>query len=428
MVTILLAIVTTVAVIVVPPLINSQESPAEPGAVGGQAQPQLTATIEPIELSPRPEVSPTPTAPIEHSTSEMSQARANFSLFLLPNGRVLAVGSHESSDSEEVKSTEIYDPSTGEWLGTGSMNERRLVAPAVQLQDGTVLIAGGSEVDITQLSGYDTFPTPLRSAEVYDPDLGQWITTGSMRARRYLHTLSLLSDGRVLAVGGQGGSWSAEIYDPRTGGWEAITGPGLGDQWGFMGHVAVTLTDGRVLVAGGKDTPVEGWGDIFDEAAIYDPAADEWTAAAKMVIDAERAVAVLLADGRVLVTGGRTDLPSPGIAQVSDVAQIYDPVSDRWELTGSMNVPRVRHTAVLLHDGRVLVAGGLSPKSPEHSGLRVPTDSVEIYDPEQGTWSVAKKMIWPRANHAAVALPDGNVLIAGSVSPIAARVAELYSP
>lgn len=413
-VSIFLAIFTTIAVIVVPLLFDSGESPS-------------TVPAESPGLSASPERSPVGTSTGEHAPSQMSQARANVSLVMLNDGKVLAVGSFEFAESEKVRTTEIYDPMSGEWRLSGSLNERRLVAPAVRLQDGTVLVAGGSEVDITRLSGFDRFPTPLRSAEIYDPTSGQWLTTGSMVWPRYLHTLSLLPDGRVLAVGGQGAGSSAEIYEPRTGRWRATSDPELGDHFGFMGHIAVTLADGRVLVAGGKNTPVEGWGNFFDEAAIYDPDGGEWAVAANMAVGVERGVAVPLADGRVLVTGGRTGTFEENVP-ASNVVQIYDPASDRWELTSPMAVPRIRHVALRLLDGLVLVAGGLVPVSQDGSDTIVPTDSVEIYDPDNGNWSLTKEMNSPRAYHAAVVLPGGEVLIAGSAIPVAAQSAELYTP
>lgn len=160
---------------------------------------------------------------------------------------------------------------------------------------------------------------------------------------------------------------------------------------------ATRLADGRVLVtggAGGADSGVP-----LRSAEIYDPAENTWSLAAPMDSARHFHSATLLANGRVLVAGGNN-----GIAFLSSAA-IYDPALNTWSSTGDMITPRDSHTATALADGRVLVAGG--------SGATGLLSSAEIYDPVQGKWLDAGSMSLPRVAHSASLLSNGRVLAAG---------------
>ena len=111
---------------------------------------------------------------------------------LLPNGKVLVAGGYNSG---YLTSAELYDPASGSWSATGSLNTARQAHTATLLPNGKVLVAGGDNG-----SGY------LTSAELYDPASGSWSATGSLNTARYFHTATLLPNGKVLVAGGLNGS------------------------------------------------------------------------------------------------------------------------------------------------------------------------------------------------------------------------------
>ena len=113
-----------------------------------------------------------------------------------------------------------------------------------------------------------------------------------------------------------------------------------------------------------------------------------------------------LADGRVLVVGGTS---AKGGA--TNEVEIYDPVTDAWTRADPIKNPRYNHTATILADGRVLVAGGFTP-----GAFHTATKKAEVYDPAADRWTVVSSMLEPRAVHAAVLLADGRVLVAGGVT------------
>jgi len=125
--------------------------------------------------------------------------------------------------------------------------------------------------------------------------------------------------------------------------------------------------------------------------------------------------ATLLPDGKVLVAGGA------GIGTYNS-AELFDPLTGSWSNTAPMSVIRLYHTATLLRDGRVLVAGGWN------SPMGALSES-ELYDPATGTWSVVGSMTVPRENHTATLLADGMVLSAGGSSTNdVTSSAELFVP
>lgn len=319
------------------------------------------------------------------ATGSMSVARYSHTAILLNSGKVLVVGGAPAGP-------ELYDPSTGTWTNTGTMSlPARGFHTATLLNDGRVLVAGGTYV----------FPdySETATAEVYNPSTGTWTNTGSMSRPRAFHTATLLSDGRVLVAGGEF-TQTAEVYDPSTGTWTNTASM----HFARSGYTATLLNDGRVLVAGGSPLAT---------AEVYDPSIGTWTDAGSLGGAVWEQTTTLLNSGRVLVAGGCWAGNPNSCAAQTPAAELYDPVTGAWSPTGSMRDARDLHTATRLSDGRLLVTGS------ENAALdftdNVQLDTVEVYDFISGTWSPRTSMAIGRSRHTATLLKDGKVLVAGGV-------------
>jgi hypothetical protein len=265
---------------------------------------------------------------------------------------------------------------------------------------GLALLAAAAAVLLSRPSAPPAAPAPR--------PLGRWTEAPDLASIRGTTVAAVLRDGRVLVAGGGVGAIplaATEVYDPESGGWTA-TGPLVQAR---RGHQAVVLGDGRVLVAGGIAE-----GELLASAEIYDPASRSWWSTRPMSTPRLGHSLTLLADGRVLAAGGT----ALGAAEASGSGQtirpepsteIYDPSSGAWTPAGSMTSPRFEHTATLLGDGRVLIAGGLGPVG----GKVAPLASTELYDPPANAFVRSTEMGEGRANHAAAPLSDRSVLVSG---------------
>lgn len=156
------------------------------------------------------------------ATGSMSTGRGSLAATLLADGTVLVSGGN-ANRRDVLASAEIYNPRTGTFSPTGNMSTVRYKHASTLLPDGKVLITGGSD----QRDGQGR----KASAEIYDPARGAFIATGSMSAPRYKHTPGALrlQDGRILIAGG---SNKVEVYDPRTNSFD-VAGNGLGAEYLF---------------------------------------------------------------------------------------------------------------------------------------------------------------------------------------------------
>jgi subtilisin-like proprotein convertase family protein len=184
------------------------------------------------------------------------------------------------------------------------------------------------------------------------------------------------------------------------------------------GHTATLLNNGQVLVAGGGNSS-----GILSSAELYDPASGTWTMTGPMNNPRTQHTATLLTNGLVLVAGGITT----GNGTYLSSAELYDPASGMWTPTGKMTYACWNPTATLLTNGQVLVAGGIGI-----SGN--PATNAELYDPTLGTWKATGPMHTPRVWDPATLLANGQVLIIGGYGGPGTGVneivtnAELYDP
>ncbi|MDP6493966.1 MAG: kelch repeat-containing protein [Dehalococcoidia bacterium] len=292
---------------------------------------------------------------------------------LIGNG-VLITGGTDSALAE------IYDLSTDQWSLAGTMLDARLWASATLLEDGRVLVAGGEDATVTGSK-------ELASAEIYDPSTGEWTATNSMNEAHSGHSATLLN-GRPLLVG----RYSAEIYDPYTETWSSAGQPvrerRVGSTATVLNDERVLVTGGEWLNGGflqgdkggglysagamGTGHGSEGKNprihlpiiEPLHEVEIYDPLTGEWSETTGMSEGRIHHSAILLDDGRVLVVGSRT-------------LEARDPDTGAWSSVGKLSQEHGEfYTATLLKDGRILIVGGQSKTDESFQGL----SSVEIYD------------------------------------------------
>ena len=179
-------------------------------------------------------------------------------------------------------------------------------------------------------------------------------------------------------------------------------------------HTATLLRDGRVLVAGGDNSN----GQYLSSVEFYDPRRNTWSLGPSMLTTRHEQTATLLDDGRVLLVGGEpalseaimTGQSAPTTPVWPPTAEIYDPRTNRWAATAPMATARYGQTAVLLHDGRVLVIGGHAIDTTQSDSALA---SAEMYDPRRNLWLPAGSVPGGRFDLQAVALPDDNVLVPG---------------
>jgi N-acetylneuraminic acid mutarotase len=307
------------------------------------------------------------------------------------------------------------------WTYTGSLNSARYFHTATLLPNGKVLVAAGA----TNTRNPFNFIV-LDTAELYDAGTGTWTTTGRLGTARYLHTATLLPTGKVLVAGGDYTNLavtnSAELYEPATGTWSPTGNLNIARSW----YAATLLANGKVLVAGGFNDDLG----ILDSAELYDPATEQWTLTGKLNVARYGQTATLLQDGKVLIAGGTDD---GDLASTLASAELYDPATGNWSVTGSLNASRIFHTATMLPNGKVLVAGG-------YNWPPVSLRGAELYDPATSTWSVTGNLNAARDSHSATLLPNGKVLVAGGEDwnggaclprcppPLNLNTAELYDP
>jgi N-acetylneuraminic acid mutarotase len=179
-------------------------------------------------------------------TGPLRRPRYAHQMFLLDDGRVLAVGGYQQGDVL-LASAELYDPETGSWQATAPLPSPRVAFGLVRLPDGCVLVAGGFTGPIWKQR------KNVANAALYDPKTGRWAETQPMSAARAGLSLTVLADGRVLAAGGWAQSGreftSAEVFDPRAETWQPAA-PMLEAR---RNHRAALLPDGSVLVIGGTN-------------------------------------------------------------------------------------------------------------------------------------------------------------------------------
>lgn len=296
------------------------------------------------------EVFESSTAMFRSNTPILTMPRAEHAMSALTSGKVLVTGG--SNGSAVQRTTEIYDPSQGQFIPGPLMGTARLGHSSTLLSSGKVLIAGGANLDTTEL---------------YEPITGTMAPSARLTTARGFHTATLLDDGQVLITGGWDGTNylnTAELFDPITGKFTLLAST-MNFVRGY--HAAARLLNGVILITGGADGKSST---AHDTAEIYDPVAKKFLLLSTKLTGPRYGHAMTpIAGNNALLMGGYDANFN------SDSAEIYDANSGVFgSIFSTMTSARYRHSACLLPDGRVLITGGwgITPGA---------QDTVEIYVP-----------------------------------------------
>ena len=322
----------------------------------------------------------------------------------LENGRILVTGGVVQTPSQETTAAAyVFTPGSDTWDAVGPMVTSRASHSATTLEDGRVLVFGGT------LQGEDLYQFHA-SSEVFDPITATWTDLPTGFSFGWAgHTAVRLDDGSVLAFGGfydDGVTRAAglfTLYDGPPGYWYST----LWLPQPRYGHAATVAPTGSVFLTGGFNSQ------YAPSDVVYRLAPHEYGDWEEYGYLAEARVfhtATALKDGRILVAGGQdaSGLPLKSTQFVEEAPPIYS--SSITPLAAQPPAPllieRVSHTAGLLPDGRVIVVGG--------RGLNGPLASTEIFDPATLTWSLGPELQVPRSHHEMV-IHAGRIFVVGGM-------------
>lgn len=327
------------------------------------------------------------------TVGSLATPRANHTLTVLPDGRVLAAGGENASNT--IFQTELYIPETRAWVPGLPMKQHRSHHTATLLPNGNVLAAGGF-TGLNHSTGTSSF------AEIFYPDSNAWVPTAPMISSRAYHAAVLLPEGHPFMIGGfANGAYltATEVFFSTSHKWAA--GPPLPEPRAQF--TATVLQDGRILVVGG----VNAASGVLGTTRIFNPQTWSWAAGPSINFPRYSHTATMLRDGRVLIVGG-----SDGVREMR-LAEVFDPATNAWTMTSQftpfgndLGGPRLGHTATLLPDGKVLFVGGFT-------AFEGPLGSAEGFDADFSTFQVQGKLTTPKGDHTTVMLRDGYILHAG---------------
>src|SRR5262245_51582585 len=264
----------------------------------------------------------------------------------LADGRAVIVGGHGISGTLGLNVTSVFDPVANTWTAGPKMSFARWYPTVTRLGDGRLVA----------ISGNITLTTWADTPEIYDPVANTWrtipgISTSQVHEEEYPLSF-LLPNAKIFTIA----SSVAQAYmlDPIAPSWGAVAGKTL-----FNGSAAMYLP-GKILYSGGG-TPLDSTSPALATAQVIDltSTSPAWQATGTMNAARYAHTLTVLPDGKVLAIGGGGDMDQEDLASGELTSEEWDPATGVWTTLASADVPRVYHsTAVLLPDGRVLVTGG----------------------------------------------------------------------
>ncbi|MGC1676523.1 MAG: kelch repeat-containing protein [Candidatus Binataceae bacterium] len=302
-----------------------------------------------------------------------------------------------------MASAELFVPSRGQFIATGAMLEARMDHTATLLGDGRVLIVGGNGA---------TDKTP--GAEIYDPETGRFTQTSKRPLARAGHVAVLLGNGNVLIADGYDPSWGVnhptetdELYEPKSGNFVS-TGKSILHFWWYS-LAAARIDPGTVFIVGGYIDQT-GRSDLTP-SELYHLASGKFTEGPTIAGSLAGCRAASLPDGRIFVAGCINMDTQEGAPN----AELFDPITQKFRPTGPILTARAGCSVNTLRNGKVLIAGGENNGgAPDH--VRGDLATAELYDPVTNRFTPTGSMTTARSDHRAVLLDNGEVLVIGGAT------------
>ena len=243
----------------------------------------------------------------------------------------------------------------------------------------------------------DSSVSVTNTCELYDYQTNTWSFVANMNSERFYHQLTLIDSNRVLAIGGYRKK-SCEIYYIKENIWtttDSLYVPRL------YGYTTTLLNDGRVVIVGGYFISEDSEYKIYlRDVEIYNPVTNLWSKTDSLKIGREFHTATLLENGNLLIAGG---------GGAGKECEKFDPLTEKWTTVDSLNESRFEHSAILLSDNKVLVSGGTDFSNPTNPWK----NSCEVYDYNTDKWNMVTPMYNARNNHSSVFLINGQILFVG---------------
>lgn len=313
----------------------------------------------------------------------MNVERAALGAHVLADGKIFVTcGEDYSGMNDPIATSELYDPNTGTWHFTDTLNSAPRDFTTVKLHDGRVMRIGGSTGSRTSvLEQYIT-------CEIFDPSTGTWSTTDSLVYQSYSSAAVVLKNGDVLVSGGSmpGSTYTkvAQLYLVETNEWVPIRPMNIAR----YRHSLTLLDDGRVLVVDGYRN------NTADDAELFDPVTRSWTKITSSLLDTrEKVTATQMTDGRVLI-------------ECDDNSEVFDPTTQSFSTLRNKAFYRWGSRSALMHDGRVLIYGANDYTASD-------TKVIEMYDPTTNSWSHDTYTVFGRSDFEMVRMHDGSLYVIG---------------
>jgi Domain of unknown function (DUF1929)/Glyoxal oxidase N-terminus len=274
----------------------------------------------------------------------------------LPDGRLFVTGGHAGNNSDGLITTSVYDVTQNSWTQTRHMNDARWYPTNTTLPSGDVLVVSGYTVTGT----YNTLP------QVWHPSTNSFTNLTTAQLMQPLYPMMFVApNGQVFNAGPN--RTSRYLDTSGTGAWTIV---GNFNYIGTRDFGSAVMLDSKVMIAGGDgsvNTIATNTAEVIDLSATN----PVWQSTSSMANNRRQLNLTILADGKVLATGGSKGFGFDNSSYSVHPAEMWDPVTGKWTTMASIGTYRGYHsTALLLPDGRVLSAGG------EQTGA-----SAEIYSP-----------------------------------------------